>query len=181
MKFRIKITLNSYKLLWKEVEKMKWYEVKSVEELKSLGTLKSVKQEINKDIKGITGIKEITQFIKMGSNSWKGQLTKIQNLKKIIELVNEENSIVSDNEEFSKESYFKSDAHKYIFYLLELQGEIRMEKLKIYKSHYINNEVAKSWYKNIAKKIHPDVCKDERAAEAMAELTSIFNNMVKNE
>lgn len=63
---------------------MKWYEVKSVEELKSLGTLKSVKQEINKDIKGTTGIKEITQFIKMGSNSWKGQLTKIQNLKKII-------------------------------------------------------------------------------------------------
>lgn len=161
--------------------KMKWYEVKSVEELKTLGTLKSVKKEISKDIKGITGIKEVSKFIRMGSNSWKGQLIKIQHLKKIVGLVNGENSVVIDSEEASDDSYFKSDSHKYIFYLLELQGEIRMEKLKIYRSHYINNDIAKSWYKKIAKKIHPDICKDERAAEAMAELTSIFNNMVKNE
>lgn len=160
---------------------MKWYEVKSVDELKTLGTLKYIKQEINKDIKEVTGINDISKFIKMGSNSWKGQFTKIQNLKKIIKLVNEKNSKISKDGQAINDSYFKSDAYKYIFYLLELQGEARMEKLKIYKSHYINNDVAKGWYKNIAMKVHPDVCKDERASEAMAELTSIFNNMVKNE
>ena len=56
-----------------------------------------------------------------------------------------------------------------------------MEKLKIYKAHYINKDLAKEWYKEIAKKIHPDVCKEDGAEEAMAELTSIYNKMVSNE
>ncbi|WP_160676433.1 hypothetical protein [Clostridium sp. C8-1-8] len=160
---------------------MKWYEVKSAEELKTLGTLKSVKQQINKDIKEITNIKELSTFIRMGSNSWNGQFAKIENLKKIIYLVSEKGDILRDTNQYSNDGYFKSDSHRYIFYLLELEGQARMKKLKISKLHYNNNEVAKKWYTEIAKKVHPDVCKHEGAARAMAELVSIYNNMVKNE
>lgn len=34
---------------------MKWYEAKNVEDLKKIGNLKTVKMQINKDIKKITG------------------------------------------------------------------------------------------------------------------------------
>lgn len=153
---------------------MKWYEANTIDELKSIGKLTDVKREINKDIKKVTGLKDLTGFIKMGSNSWKGQYNKIQNLKKIF---NE----FYGAEEGSQEKFFKNEGCKYIFYLLELQGSSRMEKLKIYKAHYINKDLAKEWYKEIAKKIHPDVCKVDGAEEAMAELTSIYNKMVNNE
>lgn len=158
---------------------MKWYDVKNVEELKELGKLTTVKREINKDIRKITGKKDISGFIKMGSNSWKNQYDKITALKKIVlelsdiqeeALVNKKNS-----------GYFKNEACRYIFCLLELSGEERMKQLKIYKSLYINKEAAKGWYRNIAKAIHPDSCKEERAAEAMAELASIYDKMVSNE
>ena len=56
-----------------------------------------------------------------------------------------------------------------------------MKQLKIYKSLYINKDAAREWYMNIAKSIHPDICNSEKSAEAMAELTSIYNKMVKHE
>ena len=155
---------------------MKWYETKSVEELKSLGKLKSVKMEINKDIKRITGRKNIDNFMKMGSNSWKGLFEKINSLKKLIGEFSENNGKDIDCD--LNVNYFKSEADRYIFCLLELSGEERMKQLKIYKSLYMNKNIAKEWYKEIAKSIHPDVCKCERADEAMAELTSIYNKMV---
>ena len=173
---------------------MKWYEANSVEELKKMGSFRAVKMEINNDIKSLTGKKKLDGFIKMGSNSWKGQLDKILALKKVTNIFNENNgqainkgqinnNTSNKNEEFNdnNEDYFKSKADKYIYCLLELSGEQRMKQLKIYKSLYINKEAAKKWYMNIAKNIHPDICKSKKAAEAMAELRSIYNNMVNNE
>lgn len=155
---------------------MKWYEANSIEELKEIGTLRKVKIEINKDIRKLTGKKNLDGFIKMGSNSWRGQYDKILSLKKIINVFN---NSVQANEDNS--SYFKSRADKYIFCLLELSGEERMKQLKIYRSLYINKDAAREWYMNIAKNIHPDICNSEKAQEAMAELTSIYNKMVKHE
>lgn len=155
---------------------MKWYEANSIEELKEIGTLRKVKLEINKDIRKLTGKKNLDGFIKMGSNSWRGQYDKILSLKKIINVFN--NSVQAD--EYNS-SYFKSRADKYIFCLLELSGEERMKQLKIYRSLYINKDAAREWYMNIAKNIHPDICNSEKAQEAMAELTSIYNKMVKHE
>ena len=161
---------------------MKWYEAKSIDDLKEIGTLRTVKIEINKDIRKLTGKKNLDGFIKMGSNSWKGQYDKILALKKIINIfevddVQANNDVQSNN----NEGYFKSEADKYIFCLLELSGEERMKQLKIYKSLYINKDAAREWYMNIAKSIHPDICNSEKSAEAMAELTSIYNKMVKHE
>ena len=155
---------------------MKWYEAKSIDDLKEIGTLRTVKIEINKDIRKLTGKKNLDGFIKMGSNSWKGQYDKILALKKIINIFE-----VDDVQSNNNEGYFKSEADKYIFCLLELSGEERMKQLKIYKSLYINKDAAREWYMNIAKSIHPDICNSEKSAEAMAELTSIYNKMVKHE
>ena len=65
---------------------MKWYEAKSIEELREIGSLRTVKMEINKDIRKLTGKKNLDGFIKMGSRSWKGQYDKILALKKIINI-----------------------------------------------------------------------------------------------
>ena len=156
---------------------MKWYEAKSIEELREIGSLRTVKMEINKDIRKLTGKKNLDGFIKMGSRSWKGQYDKILALKKIINIFNDNSVQANEN----NESYIKSEADKYIFCLLELSGEERMKQLKIYKSLYINKDAAREWYMNIAKSIHPDICNSEKSAEAMAELTSIYNKMVKHE
>ena len=158
---------------------MKWYETKSVEELKELGNLKTVKMEINRDLKKITGRSKLTGFLEMGSNSWKGQYEKIQALKKVMNIFTDEKGQAIGNSLDS--GYFKSEADRYIFCLLELSGEERMRQLKIYKSLYINKDAAKEWYHNIAKNIHPDTCSAEQAAAAMAELSSIYNKMVKHE
>ncbi|MBX9138341.1 MULTISPECIES: hypothetical protein [unclassified Clostridium] len=166
---------------------MKWYEASSIEELKQIGNLKVVKMEINKDIKRITGRSKLEGFIKMGSSSWKGQYEKILSLKKIINNFNGSDINGYNRKEYLGQAndinfnYFKSEADKYIFCLLELSGEERMRQLKIYKSLYVNKEAAREWYMNIAKSIHPDICSCEKSVEAMAELTSIYNKMVKHE
>lgn len=156
---------------------MKWFEVNSPEELKSLGKLTTVKAIINKDIRQIIGKQNIDTFIKMGSNSWVGVFNKIQYLKKIGVVVAENyGQVIGEN----SKKYFINESTKYIYYLLELEGETRMKKLNINRTHYRNKEVAKNWYYDIAKKIHPDTNKDERAADAMAELTSIYKKMIDN-
>lgn len=43
---------------------MKWYEAKSIDDLKEIGTLRAVKMEINKDIRKLTGKKNLDGFIK---------------------------------------------------------------------------------------------------------------------
>ena len=70
-----------------------------------------------------------------------------------------------------------------IFYLNELDGEERLNKLSVYKIHYLNEELARKWYLDIAKKIHPDVLIKDNingAEEAMSNLTAIYNGMRSN-
>lgn len=156
---------------------MRWYEASSPEDLKTLGKLKTVKSMINKDIREIIGKQKIDSFIKMGSNSWKGVFDKIQYLKKIGLVVAENNGqSIGCNDK----KYFLNESTKYIYYLLELEGETRMRKLNINRTHYRNKEAAKMWYYDIVRKIHPDTNRDARAVEAMAELTSIYNKMIGN-
>lgn len=159
---------------------MRWIDAKSPEELKVLGSFQAVKREISKDIKIITEKKEITKYINLGSNSWSGLYVKIQDLKKISQSIENEKP-KSIKIEIIPEDYFKSDAHKYIFYLLELEGKERISKLKINKSHYKNKDIARLWYRDIVKKITPDKVKGKYVAEAMIELNSIYNKMLMNE
>lgn len=99
----------------------------------------------------------------------------------------EENRInidsIKENNCYSNK-YFKSDKHEIIFYLNELDGEERLNKLSVYKAHYFNESVARKWYLDIAKKIHPDTLikdKIDGSEDAMSKLIAIYNGMKNKE
>lgn len=137
---------------------------KSEEELKSMGRLKDLRIEL---------LSIVGENIKIRTDSWKHLYESILAINRLLTKCSE-TEIQSNNE-----LYFKSEAEKYIFYLLELDGETRQHKLKINKLHYANPKTAENWRNMIAKKIHPDNCKHIKAEKAMAELNKIYQEMVK--
>ena len=81
--------------------------------------------------------------------------------------------------EFSLDiEYFKSNADQYIFYLVELDGKTQATKLGISKLMYHNADLAKKWYRQIAKIIHPDITKHPKSEEAMSVLNDIYKKMM---
>lgn len=77
--------------------------------------------------------------------------------------------------------YFKSPIHRYIFALVELDGESRQRVLAINQGLYNDKEKAKIWRDNILKLIHPDGCKIEGANCAMSKLNELYSRMVSDE
>lgn len=77
--------------------------------------------------------------------------------------------------------YFKSRIHRYIFALVELDGESRQRVLDINEALYNDKEKAKTWRDNIVKLIHPDCCKIEGADRAMSKLNELYSRMVSDE
>lgn len=177
---------------------MNCLEAKTLEELKSLGDFKTVK----------TLVKEATAGkYKVAYKSWssifesicvireandqkvvpkiKEQKTNKSDKKKVTDTKKKENKSKSEKEKDTKveidNNYFISNAAEYIFYLLELDGEIRTRKLGITKTHYSNKKKAKAWRDKISKAIHPDKCRHEKAADAMSKLNSMYKSMVSDE
>ena len=74
-----------------------------------------------------------------------------------------------------------TEACEYIFYLVELDGKLRMDKLGITPTLFSNKKTAKRWRDRISKVIHPDCCHHQRASEAMAELNQLYNQMTGGE
>ena len=74
-----------------------------------------------------------------------------------------------------KDLYFKDEEAKYIFYLVEIGGKIQMDLLGIKRIHYINKDMAKSWYKEISNKIINS--KHPKLMEAMKELEKLYKGM----
>jgi hypothetical protein len=142
---------------------MKWAECKNIEELKKLGSFKSVKEMIKKDLKG---------ELNLTGRSWSALLIKITLLSDIFR-DNQKNEIWHDG--------FISEVDKYLFCLLNLDGKNRQNNLGVSILHYKNKEIAKKWYKKIVQKIHPDRCTDnkDRAYAAMKVLDEMFKEMAK--
>ena len=82
------------------------------------------------------------------------------------------------NDRVNDSDYFTSLASEYIFYLTELDGQLRMNKLNIKSTHFSDQRQAKSWRDKISKVIHPDLCHHQKASEAMAQLNDLYNQMV---
>lgn len=158
-----------------------WINANSNEDLLRLGKFTEVRAMVKKDLSEFSkdnfGKKdEIFKFILITSNSTKGLLKKIINLREFINKAND----VTVKEELD-DGFFKSKAHEYIYYLTELDGDERINKLKIYKSHYLNKDAAKKWYREISKEIHPDKLVERKlknSERAMAELSAIYSEMV---
>jgi hypothetical protein len=74
--------------------------------------------------------------------------------------------------------YFKVEAEKLIFCLLEMDGLKRAEKLNITDKEYESKRAAKKWKKNILKIIDPSVCNHPKAKEAVEKLSKFYNSMI---
>jgi hypothetical protein len=72
----------------------------------------------------------------------------------------------------------KMSANDLMTALTKMDGEDRMDLLGVSMKHYKKKEVAKAWYREISKKVHPDVNKSEGAAKAFEEAESIYKNMI---
>ena len=77
-------------------------------------------------------------------------------------------------------SYFQSLEDEYIFYLIELDGEIQQEKLKIDRTFYKDKTKAKNWRNSIIEVIHPDKSQHPNATKATEILNEIYTRMIKN-
>lgn len=153
---------------------MNWIEVKSLDELKELGDFKELKEIIQRDVGPLVSIK---------CKGWNELYDKILIYKEILEkaktlLPKPEPEVLEISE--IPTTYFSSLSNEYIFYLLELDGDVRDKKLGITKAHYNNKTRAKNWMNKIAKCIHPDQCNHPKADKAMAKLNTLYKNMIKN-
>lgn len=153
---------------------MNWIEVKSLDELKELGDFKELKEIIQRDVGPLVSIK---------CKGWNELYDKILIYKEILEkaktlLPTPEPEVLEISE--IPTTYFSSLSNEYIFYLLELDGDVRAKKLGITKAHYNNKTRAKNWMNKIAKCIHPDQCNHPKADKAMAKLNTLYKNMIKN-
>lgn len=146
---------------------MKWIDVESVKDLKTLGSFKEVKEEIKKDV---------GENVKLTGRSWNDVYNNIVNFRNLVNLINKSRQATQTNEE-----YFVSKANEYIFYLTELDGELRMKKLGITKTHFSNKKRAKTWRDKISKQIHPDVNNHPKSHLAMSKLNEMYASMVGNE
>ena len=74
-----------------------------------------------------------------------------------------------------KDLYFIDETTKIIFALVELPGKVKMDLLGIKRIHYINKDMAKSWYEEINNKIINS--KHPKLMEAMKELEKLYKGM----
>ncbi len=150
---------------------MRWINVKDVNELKSLGKFTQVKQEIKKDV---------GDNIKITGRGWNDLYKNITKFSNLIEEIyqsdlNKSKDIQQTSNTFD---YFTSKSNEYIFYLTELDGDIRMKKLGITKSLFTNKNKAKAWRDKISKEIHPDINNHPKSSLAMAKLNEMYSSMV---
>lgn len=82
---------------------------------------------------------------------------------------------------FENDKYFKSKQHRYIFALVELDGENRAKILEITRELYNDKDKAKIWRDKLIKLIHPDNCPIEGSEKAMAKVNELYSRMVEDE
>lgn len=74
--------------------------------------------------------------------------------------------------------YFVSETARFIYALVELDGENQQRALGLTPAHYRNRDTAQTWYRGVAMMVHPDHCHHPKAKEAMGELDRIYRRMV---
>ena len=68
------------------------------------------------------------------------------------------------------EKYFVTKGSMYEFFLLELEGDQRLNKLGVTKQHYFDNVLATKWYEKIDKEI--------KSKEAKEQLQTMYGKMI---
>ncbi|WP_444684527.1 hypothetical protein [Alkalicoccus luteus] len=152
--------------------------VNSIEELKKYGKFKEIKKKLNY---------KLGNSIKIRARGWTELFEVINDLNCLIKTL--DNNVEDETahilptgqkgqSQIKKEvNYFKTEVDELIFYLLELDGDSRLDKLGVTSFHYRNRKYANNWRKDLARKLHPDVCKHPKAEEAYKELSKIYEGM----
>ncbi len=145
---------------------MNWYNVNSLEELKSIGKLTQVRKIIKE---------QLGENIKVSGRSWQNLYDNIIEFRSVI---NSLDTSIPEKPKKNSESYFTSQSNEYIFYLTELDGQIRMKKLGVTQKLFTNEKSAKNWRDKISKQIHPDICHHPKSEDAMSRLNQMYASMV---
>jgi len=90
----------------------------------------------------------------------------VNEIKKIDKKLENENEYVND--------FFKSKEKEFLFYLTKLDGKQRNILLGITEEHYNDKNLAKQWYRDIAKLVHPDKDGTNKAFSVLNELYKIM-------
>jgi hypothetical protein len=146
---------------------MRLLQVKTLEELKSFGSFREVRQSIQSSL---------GRRLSLKVRGWKELLEAVNQLQVLEGNITEESNqvVIADKSSL----YFKSEAARIIYALLELDGEQRLKELKISRAYYQDLDKAKKWRNELARIIHPDKCEHPKAALATNKLTELFENMV---
>jgi hypothetical protein len=144
---------------------MHWLNTESADELKKLGSFKKVKAEVQK---------YLSKSIQIKARGWKDLFSIIEKLKSLVILKSSQNN----SNENSSSDYFKSEAARYIYALVELSGEPQLEELGLDRIHFRDKAKAKELRNKIVHEIHPDKCNHPKSEEAMNKLTKLFQEVV---
>ncbi|MBE9235558.1 hypothetical protein IQ227_05770 [Anabaena aphanizomenioides LEGE 00250] len=145
---------------------MRWLKVKTLEELQTLGSFKEVRQDVQNSLGNTLGLK---------AKSWQNLWESIQAIQNLISeqlgQQNQENTTTNISILDEDSLYFKSEASRIIYALVELDQKYRLKELRVNQSHYQDADKARQWRNELAKIIHPDICKHPKAALATSKLT----------
>lgn len=142
------------------LSKIKWYQCKSIDELKAMGQWLDVIKIINHDI---------STHLSADVDNWASLWENIEKIREIFL----RNDVVCDG------AYFISEQHEVVFYLVKLEGEQRQKALGITKLHYKNKEIAKKWHKKMTMKLHSDRCKHPHTQAAWDQMEVLYAEMTK--
>lgn len=140
----------------------------SVDELKKLGKYREIRKLIQQ---------ELTNRLQIKARGW-NDLYDVISLTRRIGTIQNQDHLMSHIEESEDILYFKSEADRLIYSLIELTGEPQLRALCINKSHFRDAKKAKNLRNSIAHKIHPDKSKHPKAEEAMGKLTKLFKGVI---
>lgn len=79
------------------------------------------------------------------------------------------------------DTFFKSQAYKYIFALLYTDTKLRKELLEITEELYEDEKKAKEWRNKIILVIHPDNCQISGTIDANKKLNELYDRMVSRD
>jgi len=131
---------------------MKITNIKTIDELKLIGTEEEIKKEIE----------EIIKPFKLKNYTYNDLFEALK--------------ILQEQWCDFKKNHFKSKKDEYLFYLTNLEGKKLLDLLDVQDKHYEDIALTKNWFKNISKHVHPDKNNNsEESKKAFNALTKIYN------
>lgn len=145
-----------------------WSQIKDINALKQLGSLKEVKGKLSEDL-----------HFEIKSGSWANLFKKLENLQQVFGDSKPKVSLSSSSEKFASDlHYFLSETDRAIFILVETEGRCRQKLLGVTPDHYGNPKLANQWKINLANLVHPDKTNNRlQSKEAMVNLLDMYREM----